>query len=291
VAIAITGASGQLGRRTAELLLEAPDRGEGVVLVTRRPDAIAGLAERGADVRRGDFDDPASLAAAFAGVRRLLLISGDDLERRLDQHRTAIGAARDAGVEHVAYTSVVNPEPPNPAAIAPSHLGTEAALRESGLGWTFLRNGLYAEYQVPEATEAVRSGTLLHNRGDGAVAYVSREDCAAAAAAAVSGTEGNAIHEVTGPAAFDAAALARLYAELGGRPVEAKAISDDELLGLMAGEDEHAMYAARLVVSIGRAAREGRFATVGDGVRALTGRDPRALRDVLSTHLPASAQS
>lgn len=290
MSLVITGASGHLGRRTAEMLLDRPGRTEPVVLVTRKPDALADLAERGAEVRHGDFDDPASLAAAFAGGRRVLLISTDALERRAQQHRAAIGAARDAGVEHVAYTSVVRPEPPNPAAVAPTHLATEEALRESGLGWTILRNGLYAEFQVPEAAEALRTGTLVHNRGDGAVAYVSREDCAAAAAAALAadGT-GNAIHEITGPEALDAGALATLYAEVGGRPVRPVPIADDDLLALIAGADGHAIYGARLVVSMGQAARAGLFAGVGDGVAALTGRDPVTLRDVLAAQLPAAA--
>jgi len=291
VAIVITGASGHLGRRTAELVLADPARTEPVVLVTRRPEALAELAGPGVEVRRGDFDERAALPAAFAGGRRLLLISTDVLERRLEQHRAAIDAACEAGVEHVVYTSVVSPEPPNPAAIAPTHLGTEEALRESGLRWTFLRNGLYAEFQVPEAAEALRTGTLVHNRGAGAVAYVSREDCAAAAAAvltAPAGAHDGAIHEVTGPEALDAEALAELYSELGGRPVHAQEISDDDLLGLIAGEDGHAIYGARLVVSMGQAARAGRFARVGDGVPTLTGRPPRTLREVLAAGLPAA---
>ncbi len=131
----------------------------------------------------------------------MLLISGTDLEVRIEQHRAAIQAAAAAGVRHVVYTSGLNPEPPNPAVTSPSHYATEQALAESGLSWTVLRDSLYSEYQVPEALQSVASGTLTHNRGDGRVAYVSRDDCAAVAAAVLTGSghEGR-VYDVTGPA-------------------------------------------------------------------------------------------
>src|SRR5512143_2007904 len=113
VRIAITGASGQLGRLVAERVL-AQCAPRDVILATRSPHALAEFAARGADVRRADFDDPASLREAFAGVERMLLISGTDLERRVAQHRAAIAAAEAAGVRRVVYTSGSKPEPPNP---------------------------------------------------------------------------------------------------------------------------------------------------------------------------------
>ena len=123
--VLIPGASGKLGRRTAELVLERHDRPE-LILVTRHPDAIADLARRGAVVRSGDFTDQASLPGAFAGADRMLLISTDAFgEERLAQHRAAIDAARGAGVRHVAYTSFVNPTASNPAAIVPDHRASE----------------------------------------------------------------------------------------------------------------------------------------------------------------------
>ena len=280
----VAGASGHLGRGVAEELLTRVQPGE-VRLLTRSPDRLADLAARGAEVRVADFDDPASLAAAFAGGSRLLLISTDALDRRVTQHRDAIAAAVGAGVEHVIYTSVVSPGPSNPAAVAETHAQTEADLRGAGCGWTLLRNNLYAEYQGSELEAAAQSGRLVHNRGDGRAAYVSRADCAAVAAAVLAG-EGHAgeTYDVTGPEALSAVDLAPLYAELTGRAVEPVAVDDDAFVATMAGDasDGHEAYGARLVASFGRAIREGHFAHVGDAVTRLTGRAPRSLREVLS---------
>jgi NAD(P)H dehydrogenase (quinone) len=281
--LAITGASGQLGRLTAELVLArcAP---RDVILATRTPAALREFAARGADVRHADFDDPHSLRAAFAGAERLLLISATDLERRIGQHRAAIEAAKSAGVLHVLYTSGSKPAPPNPAAVAPSHYATEQALAASGLAFTVLRNSLYAEYQAAEALRAVETGVLVHNRGRGRVAYVAREDCAAAAAAVLlqGGHEG-AVYDVSGGESFDAAALAALYGALGGRPVDTRTIDDAAFVaGLVGGSaDGHLRYGAELLASFGRAIREGHLDVRSDAVAKLTGRPPRTLRDVL----------
>jgi NAD(P)H dehydrogenase (quinone) len=280
----VAGASGHLGRGVAEeLLTRVPP--DGVRLLTRTPDRVADLAARGPDVRVSDLDDPATLPDAFAGGRRVLLISTDALDRRVGQHRAAIAAALGAGVEHVIYTSVVSPDPSNPAAVVETHRQTEADLRAAGCAWTMLRNNLYAEYQGPELRAAAESGRLVHNRGDGRAAYVSRLDCAAVAAAVLAGDghEGHA-YDVTGPESLSATDLARLYADLAGCAVEPVGIDDDAFVATMAGDatDGHLAYGARLVASFGRAIREGHFADVSTTVTRLTGRPPRSVRDVLA---------
>ncbi len=287
-ALIITGASGQLARRAAEHVLAtaAPPR---LILVTRSPAALDDLAQRGADVREGDFDDPHGLARAFAGGERMLLVSATDLDRRKGQHRAAIGTAAAAGVAHVVYTSVVCPGARNPAVVAESHADTEHALRESGLAWTFLRNSLYAEYQVAEAIHCLQTGALVHNREDGRVAYVSREDCAAAAAGVLATTgHEDVAYDVTGPAPLSAADLASLYAELGGSPVEEVRVDDEQLVAQLAGPgsaDDHLVYGARLVASFGQAIRQGCLSSCSGAVAELTGRRPRTLRAVLEDRL------
>lgn len=285
MSIVVGGASGKLGRRVAELLLERVPPAE-VVLCTRTPDALEELAARGAAVRYADYDRPESLPAAFAGGTSLLLISTGDLGRREAQHRAAIAAAAAAGIQRIAYTSIVSPMEANPAAPAASHRATERALRESGLAWTFLRNSLYAEFQVTEALQCLATGRLVHNRGDGRVAYVSREDCAAAAAAVLE-TAGHerVAYDITGPELFGAAELAALYSQLGGRLVEVVGVDDETFRAGIVGDatgDDHAIYGAELVTSVGRAIREGHLSACSNAVAELTGRPPLGLRDLLA---------
>lgn len=284
----ITGASGQLARRVAEIVL-AGHPANCVTLVTRSPDALAGYAAGGVSVCFGDFAEPASLREAFAGADRLLLISATDLEHRTAQHEAAIDAAAACGGEHVIYTSGLAPAPPNPAVVAPSHHATERYLAASGVAFTVLRNSLYADFQVGEASQALASGKLVHNRGDGRAAYVAREDCAAAAAAVLVG-EGHegVVYDITGPEAYGAAELAELYAAVGARAVETVPLDDAAFVATLVGaatDDEHLKYGAALVASFGRSIREGFMASCTRTVETLTGRPARTLRDVLTESL------
>ena len=284
----ITGASGQLARQAAQFALEECSTDQ-LILVSRNVEALRDFAELGVEVRYGDFADRASLESAFSGAGRMLLVSVTDLENRITLHGAAIDAAVAAGVDHIVYTSGLAPAPPNPAVVAASHHATEQKLSQSGLAWTVLRNSLYAEYQVAEAKQAIRTGVLEHNRGDGRVAYVSRQDCARAAAAVLlAGGHRNSVYDITGPETFGAADLVRLYAELGGRRVTAVALDDaafvDRLVSLAAGDD-HAQYGAELVASFGRSIREGYMADCTDAIERLTGRQPIGLRQILAAEI------
>lgn len=282
--IAITGASGVLGRTTAELVMQAVDPRE-VVLTTRRPESLADLAARGAEIRGVDFADPSTLEGAFAGVDRLLLISMDVVGSRLDPQRAAIEAAAKAGVRHIVYTSFPEPVTDNPALVVADHLGTEQALRESNGQWTMLRNSLYAHMQVRGIEQAIASGRLVTNGGVGATAYVTREDCAAAAAAVLTqdGHEGMS-YDVTGPEALSGADLAALASDVGGRPVEFVSVDDETFTaGLQkAGLPDRV---ALLMSSFGASTRHGYLANVSTAVADLTGRPPTALADVVRAAL------
>jgi NAD(P)H dehydrogenase (quinone) len=279
--IAITGASGQLGRLTAEALLETATPSD-VVLVTRSPDALADLAERGAVVRRADFDDPASLPPAFDGVERLLLVSASVIGNRVHQHRAAIDAAVAAGVRSVAYTGGANPSHSNPAAAMRDHRETEEAVRASGVAWTFLRNGIYAESLLQGAGAAIASGRLITNAGEGRTAYVARADCAAAAAAVLT-TDGHdrKAYDITSADALNAADVAALYTELSGRPVEPVHLSDEEWIAAMVEHAGMPAPLARDIATFGIAARQGYLGAVSTTVAELTGREPVSVRAVL----------
>lgn len=278
--IGITGASGPLGRTTAAMVMRTVDPRD-VVLTTRRPETIADFAARGAQVRRADFNDPRTLAAAFAGVEKLLLISTDAIGSRLDQQRAAVSAATEAGVSHIVYTSVPEPVPANPALVVADHAGTEQALRDSGLRWTMLRNNLYAHMQVSAVQQAAASGRLVTNTGDGGAAYVTREDCAAAAAAVLTqDAYENRVLDITGPTSVSAFDLVALAQEIGRRDVELVDVDDQNCAAALqsAGLPEPV---AHLVTSFGAAIRGGFLANVSNAVAELTGRQPESFGNVV----------
>jgi NAD(P)H dehydrogenase (quinone) len=283
MSIVICGASGQLGRLVAERVLAAAAPGD-VVLVTREPAKLADLAARGAEVRPGDFDVPASLPAAFAGGTRLLVISTDVVGTREAQHRAAIEAAAAVRPELIAYTSVTNPSEANPAFVVPEHRATEALLRASGAPWTVLRNALYAEFQVGTAAGALATGRLVTNAGDGRTPYVARADCAAAAAAVLLGGDEHAgrAYDVCGPDPLDAGQLAGIFAEVGGRPVAVELVSDGQYVDALAGAGIPRAQAA-LLATLGAAARGGFWEAASD-VEALTGVPPEPFAAVLRAH-------
>jgi len=277
---AITGASGHLGRLTAEALLHRVEPDE-LVLITRTPDRLADLAARGVDVRAGDFTRPGTLGAAFDGVNDLLLISTDAIGARVPQHQAAVEAAAKAGVRRIVYTSVPEPTSDNPAFVVADHAATEAALRESGIRWTVLRNNLYAEYQLDALQHAAASGRYVTNTGAGRAAYVTRADCAAAAAGALVSREvDDSALDVTGPRALDAQDMARLAAGVGARPVEVQLLDDDAYTASLVTAGVPEPLAVGLA-SFGAAIRLGHLAAVTDTVRRLSGAAPTPIEALL----------
>jgi NAD(P)H dehydrogenase (quinone) len=286
MSVIVTGAAGHLGRLVAEHLLERIPP-EQVILATRRPEALRELRARGADVRYCDFDKPASLPDAFAGGDRMLLISTDALRRRVRQHRAAIDAAAAAGVGHVVFTSIVNPVAGNPIGANARDQGkTEDMLHRSGLAWTVLRFGSFAELNLPPAATAVKNGQLVLNFGQGRIVPTSRRDCAEAAAITLS-TDGHAgeTYNITGPEALSQRDLADLYADLSGQPVNLVPLNDTMLTSLLVGIGTP-LHTAWAITAFGRAVRQGYFDVVDPAFERLAGRRPMTLRDVLVAHRP-----
>ena len=281
MSVIVTGASGKLGRLVAERLMERVPPAE-LVLVSRHPEALREFSARGVDVRYGDFNEPGSLSTAFAGGHRMLLISTDAVGHRVPQHRAAINAALAAGVGHVVYTSHPNPVATNPiGAVAAEHGETEEMLHDSGLAWTVLRFGSFAELQVQPAALAVAAGRLVSNAGAGRIVPVSRRDCAEAAAIVLT-TDGHGgrTYEITGPQALSQEDLADIFAEVSGRSVKVVPIGDRLLtMGLVLHGAARPI--ARAVTDFGRAVREGYFDVVDPTFGTLTGRPPMSLREVL----------
>jgi NAD(P)H dehydrogenase (quinone) len=283
----VTGASGHLGRRVVELLLEK-EAGK-IVAGTRKPEKLADLAARGVTVRHADFDDPKELEAALAGVDRVLIISTDAIDRpgrRLAQHKAAVAAAASAGVKHAVYTSMPNPET-SPVVFAPDHLGTEQALKASGMSWTILRDCWYTDYLIPTLAPAVASGLLTAATGQGGAPYVTREDCAQTAAAALASADtSNQTFNTTGPDLVTYAELANIASELSGRPITFVPVEPAERVAqlIAAGTPEPI---AKLLVSSQIAIAQGKMGTPTTAVKQLTAREPVSVREFLSAHRAA----
>ena len=278
----VTGAGGHLGQLTVEHLL-ATKPGK-VIAGSRDPAKLAALAGKGAETRRVDFDDPASLDAAFKGVDRLLIVSADDIVtpgRRLHQQTAAVDAAARAHVSHVVYTSMPNPEPGSLIPFAPDHYGTEQALAKSGLAHTILRVSWYAENLLRSLPSILPTGKWYSSAGDGRVANVGRDDVARAAAATLIKTPGGKF-DVTGPDLLTTRQIAAIVADVFAKPVEVVPLTDDQLLAGMIAAGVPKIF-AELGVAFDANTRAGKVDLISDAVLKLTGKPPAPLREVLAT--------
>jgi NAD(P)H dehydrogenase (quinone) len=228
--IIVSGASGQLGSLVIDELLARKVAPQDLILVSRTPntDHLKAYAARGASVRFGDFNQPESLDSAYRGGTRMLLISiNGGGGSRPELHKVAIDAAVRAGVEQIAYTSYVNADQYEDSTIAVDHRRTERILQESGVAWTMLRNQIYANGLVEQAVQILSEGRYVTFTPDARVAYVTREDCAAAAAAVLT-TPGheNKAYNITGADAIGPRELVALASEIGGKAVELVVLSE-----------------------------------------------------------------
>ncbi|MER8100093.1 SDR family oxidoreductase [Kitasatospora sp. NPDC094016] len=262
----VTGATGQLGRLVVEGLLAAVPASE-VAVAVRSAEKAADLAARGVAVRVVDYDDPATLAGAFAAGDRVLLISGSEVGRRIPQHRAVVDAARAAGVALFAYTSA-----PGAATfrLADEHKATEELIRESGLPSVLLRNGWYTENYLGDAAGTVARGVVLGSAGDGRVATAPRKDYADAAVAVLlgEGHEGR-VYELSGDAAWSLAELAAELALVSGQPVAHQDVAPAEHLAALIGAGLPEGFAEVLVDVDAGIARGELAGTPGDLARLI----------------------
>ncbi|TIT47539.1 MAG: KR domain-containing protein, partial [Mesorhizobium sp.] len=203
----VTGASGQLGRSVINHLLDTFEiPAARIIATTRTPANLADLSARGVTVRAADFDDQASLAKAFAGADRALIISTNELAiqgKRREQQLAAVAAAKQAGIAHLLYTSMPNTEPGSPVLFAPDHYDTEQAIKASGIPYTIFRNGWYDENLFMAMPQILASGQWYTSAADGAISYGARSDLAAAIAAGLASDDTESTtYTLTGPKAY-----------------------------------------------------------------------------------------
>jgi len=286
--LGVTGAAGPFGRTVVETLLA---RGaKRIVAITRSPDKLSDLADKGVTIRAGDFDDAASLDPAFEGVDRLLIVSTDKLGiagARRTQHLAAVDAANRVGVRHILYTSIPTPYPSERAQVADDHFWTEQAIIATGLTWTFLRNSLYMDLQANQVPQIAASGQLTHASGTGGRNIVSRLDCATTAAGALLTAEGRSIHNVTGREVLSLSEIAAVIAQATGKPVAAVDIPSEALIASMVRHGLPESLAIALSAFDTDTAR-GHFAVTSDAVAHFSGREPTTFAEFLAAQ-PARA--
>jgi NAD(P)H dehydrogenase (quinone) len=280
----VSGASGQLGALVVEELLARKVPAKDLILVSRTPntEAMKAYAAKGASVRFGDFTKPESLAAAYAGGTKMLLISiNAGGGQRPELHKAAIEAAMDAGVKLIAYTSYVNADVYLESTIATDHRRTEQYLKDSGVAWTLLRNQIYANGLVDQAAQILRDGKLVTFTPDARVAYVTREDCAAAAAAvlATPGHETRA-YNITGPDAIGPRELADLASEIGGKHVDLVVLNEAEYAKSLA-ESGMPESAIRGAITFAKELDSRYLREPSTAVADLTGRPATSVRKLL----------
>ncbi|WP_105373795.1 SDR family oxidoreductase [Neorhizobium huautlense] len=286
----VTGAAGQLGRAVLRHLTQTFKVAPGdIVAASRDPQKLAGLAAEGIETRAADFDDEAGLVKAFTGIDRVLIISTDELAvpgKRLNQHRNAVAAAAKAGVKHIVYTSMPNPDK-SLVTFAPDHLGTEEAIKASGVAYTILRNSWYSDNYLMSMPHNLQVGRWYTAMGAGKVANISRDDCARAAAAALANPPaGNQTLTLTGPESLSAEDIAARVSKAAGKPLEVVHVTDEQLSHGLAGAGLPP-FVVEMLVSADANIRAGNFDLLTDAFEKLTGAAPQPLDTYLETQKAA----
>jgi NAD(P)H dehydrogenase (quinone) len=284
----VTAASGQLGRLVVAALAERVGA-DAVTAVVRDPGRASGLLPGGVNVRHGDYDRPETLAEAFSGGGRLLLISSNAIGQRTAQHRSAVEAAKGAGVERIAYTSVLHADA-SKLGLAEEHRQTEALIAASGIAHSLLRNGWYTENYAASITPALQHGAFIGSARDGRISSAARIDYAEAAAIALVGDEAQrVIHELAGDGSYTLAEFAAEISRQAGRTVPYVDLPQADFRGALvsAGLPEGL---ANLLADSDAAAAAGALFDDKKALSKLIGRPTTPFAATIATSLPKPAQ-
>lgn len=278
--ILITGATGMLGTKVVQALLERVPT-EQLAVSVRDPAKAERFKEQGIEIRQADYEDPASLEEAFTGIDRLLLISsqGDD-ETRIRQHSNVIYAAEQTGVGLLVYTSISKAETSS-LPVAEVHRQTEAAIIKSGIPYTFLRNNWYVENEIPVIKNVLAGGPVLTAAESGRVGWVPRVDYAEAAAAVLaSGKHINKTYELSGvPSSY--ADMARELTSILGRRVIVRNVDDKTYQEVLIANGTPDVM-AEFSLDIQRAIRKGDLDVESEDLPRLMGRPAISLKQSLT---------
>jgi NAD(P)H dehydrogenase (quinone) len=281
--IVVTGATGQLGRLVLDHLLRRVPATE-LVAAVRDPGKAADLASRGVGVRRADYADRDSLDSAFAGAHKVLLVSSSAVGQRVTQHMAVIDAAKQAGVQQLAYTSVLAADTTK-LALAAEHKATESLIRASGIPFTLLRNGWYTENYATPAERGLKTGAFVGSAGGGRLGAVPRNDYAQAAAEVLTG-DGHLgkVYELAGDDVWSYAEFAAELTRQSHKTVTYKDLTPEEHLAALVAGGVPAAFAGMLVDS-DRGIADGELASDSGHLRALLGRPTTSLAEAVAALL------
>ncbi|THA73846.1 SDR family oxidoreductase [Streptomyces sp. A0642] len=285
MSIVVTGATGALGRLVIEQLLTTvpADR---IAAVVRDKEKAAGLAARGVELRIADYSRPETLTGAFRAGDRVLLISGSEVGSRVAQHAAVIDAAKAAGVAQLAYTGILG-GPDADFQLAAEHKVTEQLILDSGLPYTFLRNGWYTENYTAHLAPVLAHGAVVANAGEGRVASATRADYAAAAAAVLTG-EGHlgAVYELSGDVAWSFAEYAAEVSRASGKEIAHQDVPAAVHQEILVGAGVPEAFAA-ILVDVDEAIRRGLLARTGGDLARLIGRPTTPLAGTVAAAVAA----
>ncbi|HBR96748.1 MAG TPA: NAD(P)-dependent oxidoreductase [Gammaproteobacteria bacterium] len=286
--IAVTGASGQLGRLVITALLQRTNAADIVALV-RNPDKVSDLAAQGVQVRAFDYNAPDTLAPALSGVDKLLLISASDIGSRLPQHQAVIDAANASGVNLLAYTSILRADS-SLLALAEEHKATEAAIQASGLPAVILRNGWYTENYTQSIGGVLQAGAVAGAAKDGRLHTAARADYAEAAAVVLTANDDHAgkVYELAGDAGFTLADYADEIARQSGKTIAYQAMSGEAFTAMLVSIGLPDAFAGLLADAEVNAA-DGWLAHDGNDLSTLIGRPTTPLSDSVTAALAGLA--
>ncbi|GAB2663498.1 SDR family oxidoreductase [Kribbella swartbergensis] len=281
MSIVVTAATGHLGRLVIDELLQRVPADQ-VVAVARNAEKAADLAARGVEVRAADYNDPAAIAQAVNAGDKLLLISGTE-PNRLAQHQAVIDAADEAGVALLAYTSVLG-GPEADFDLAADHIATEQAILDSGLTYTFLRNGWYNENYTDQLPVQLEHG-VVGSAGDGRIGSAARRDYAAAAAVVLTG-EGHEkkAYELNGDTSWTLTEYAAEVSRQSGKDVAYTNVSAEEHVGVLVGAG-FPEPVARVFAGVDNAIERGLLAGRGSDLTRLIGRPTTPITDSITAAL------
>ncbi|WP_413757597.1 SDR family oxidoreductase [Streptomyces sp. MMBL 11-3] len=282
MSIVVTGATGHLGKHVVEGLLEKVPADQ-VTAVVRDEAKAADLAARGVRIAVADYDAPETLDSVFSAGDKVLLISSSAVGKdRVAQHKAVLDAARAAGVALLAYTSAPGSLT---AALADDHRATEAAVLESGVPYTLLRNGWYNENYTENLAPVLEHGAVVQAAGEGRISTASRADYAAAAVAVLTG-EGheNATYELGGDTAFDFTEYAAAVSRASGKEIVYNAVPAETYKGILTGAGVPEPFAA-ILAGVDESIAKGELLITSGDLSRLAGRPTTPITESIEAAL------